>query len=298
MAITRIKILESGDEALVEAYLLPRLESSMFLLSNMRQAGLTDNGERYAGTYVASMDDRQVTGVVAHFNQGNLICQAPIKIVSELATAAINHSDRQVHGVVGPADQVQKISDKLEITPSSIQMDETEHLYRLILSQMKIPEPLQSGALLGRRIEPRDLDQLTEWRVAYEMEALGSDDTPHLHKVSRAGMERSLHEGTGWVVEFAGQRVSFSGFNALLKEAVQIGGVWTPPNLRGRGYARGAVATSLIDARAEGVATAILFTDYENIPAQTAYEALGFQRVGDYRLLLLNTPIEPNGITT
>jgi hypothetical protein len=31
-------------------------------------------------------------------------------------------------------------------------------------------------------------------------------------------------------------------------------------------------------------------TDNENVTAQRAYSALGFQRVGDYRLLLLRPP--------
>ena len=47
------------------------------------------------------------------------------------------------------------------------------------------------------------------------------------------------------------------------------------------------VAASLLDARAEGVGSSILFTGVENVPAQRAYEALGYRHIGDYRLLLL-----------
>jgi predicted GNAT family acetyltransferase len=52
------------------------------------------------------------------------------------------------------------------------------------------------------------------------------------------------------------------------------------------------VATSLLDARAEGVRTSILFTGEGNIPAQKAYEALGFRCIGDYRILLLRSGME------
>ena len=76
--------------------------------------------------------------------------------------------------------------------------------------------------------------------------------------------------------------VSYSAFNASLPEIVQVGGVWTPPEQRGRGYARAVVAGSLLDARAERVVRAVLFT--ENPAARRAYEALGFQRVGEYGL--------------
>ena len=37
--------------------------------------------------------------------------------------------------------------------------------------------------------------------------------------------------------------------------------------------------------------TAILFTGRGNIPAQKAYEALGFEHIGAYRLVLLRPPV-------
>src|SRR3546814_5637873 len=67
---------------------------------------------------------------------------------------------------------------------------------------------------------------------------------------------------------------------------VQIGNVWTPPELRGRGYARAVVAGALQYARRRGVADAILFTGDDNHAAQQAYVALGFTRIGDYAILL------------
>lgn len=37
---------------------------------------------------------------------------------------------------------------------------------------------------------------------------------------------------------------------------------------------------------------AILFTGESNIAAQKAYAALGFQHIGDYRLVFLKSPLE------
>ncbi len=86
--------------------------------------------------------------------------------------------------------------------------------------------------------------------------------------------------------------MAMSSFNTAIDEAVQVGGVWTPPALRRRGYARAVVAASLRDARAEGVQRAILFTGDTNIAAQKAYRAIGFQGVGDYGLLLLKEGVK------
>jgi predicted GNAT family acetyltransferase len=87
-----------------------------------------------------------------------------------------------------------------------------------------------------------------------------------------------------------GALVAYAGYNATTPRCVQIGGVWTPPPLRRRGYARAAVAGALVAARDRGVARSILFTGVENRAAQSAYTALGYERVGDYGLVLFRKP--------
>ena len=61
--------------------------------------------------------------------------------------------------------------------------------------------------------------------------------------------------------------------------------IYTPPALRGRGFAKAVVAASLLVARDRGSSRAVLFTN--NPSAARAYEALGFRRIGDYSLVLL-----------
>lgn len=60
--------------------------------------------------------------------------------------------------------------------------------------------------------------------------------------------------------------------------------------LRGRGYARAAVAASLRLAQARGVKRSILFTAETNRAARRAYAALGYEVIGDFGLVLFNTP--------
>ena len=44
----------------------------------------------------------------------------------------------------------------------------------------------------------------------------------------------------------------------------------------------------MLDVKADGVVEAILFTEAENHPAQRAYEALGFERIGEFGMILLD----------
>jgi hypothetical protein len=121
MAEYHIRILEPGDEAALEAFLRPRIESSMFLLGNLKNAGLADHGERLQGTYAAAFENGQIVGVVAHFRQGNVLPQAPVYL-DELWRAAVMASGRPVHGMVGPADQVFAIRDVLANHGAALQV--------------------------------------------------------------------------------------------------------------------------------------------------------------------------------
>ena len=100
------------------------------------------------------------------------------------------------------------------------------------------------------------------------------------------GVEALIGEGAQFIALQDGSPVAASSFNARLTDTVQIGGVWTPPELRGHGYARACVAGSLLIARATGAHRSILFTAVDNLPAQRAYRALGYREVGDYEILL------------
>ncbi len=285
-----IRQLQPGDEVALERFLLTHLDSSMFLLSNLRKAGLLDTHERYSGTYSAALADEQIVGVVAHYWNDNLLCQAPMHL-DALCRQALANSRRPLAGIVGPGEQVNLICQSFALTQQQFKLAGTEGLFALSLANLLLPAALQNGTVVGRPMRASDLDQLSCWRAAYNHEALGDPDTPESLVDAQNEMTRTLQEGVGWVLEAAGQLVAMSAFNATIAEAVQVGGVYTPPALRGRGYGRAVVAASLRDAHAKGAQRAILFTDDDNFAAQTAYRSLGFQRVGDWGLVLLKEAV-------
>jgi predicted GNAT family acetyltransferase len=288
--MVEIRILRAGDEAALEVFLKPRLDASMFLVNNLRKVGLEDRGRRYEGSYAAAFSDGQIVAVVGHFWNRVLLFQAP-EHLEALMAAAVTASGRRIGGLVGPHGQVTAAKRILGLGKGDLQMDEREGLYSLELGDLIVPEILASGEVTSRRGQSADIELLTTWRVAYSLEALGAEDNPALHEQSKESIEHGVSVGETWVLEKEGEPVANTSFNATVKEAVQVGGVWTPPELRGRGYGRAVVAASLLDARAEGVEKAILFTGDDNVPAIKAYAALGFRRIGDFRLLLLREPL-------
>ena len=288
-----IKTLHPGAETAIEAFCLPRLATSMFLIGNTRESGLTYNGKPHTGHYVAAFKDEKIVALAAHYWNGILILQAPIHLEA-LCHAALQTSKRPLGGLIGPHDQVVAARTVLGVENAAAKMDTKEKLYSLDLDALIVPEALRTGRVTARHAEARDVEALTRFRVGYDVEALGDEETASLWEAERAGAERAIEASMTWILEDGGVPVATSAFNTRIDEAVQIGGVWTPPEFRSRSYARCVVAQSLLDARADGATQAILFTGEDNIPAQKAYTSLGFRHIGDYHILLLAEPVEIN----
>ncbi len=276
-----LRLLVPGDEPLLETFLVQHAASSMFLRSNVRHAGLVDGGERYHGTYVAWFEAEAIVAVVAHAWNGMLLLQAPVELPA-LVAAATRLSGREVRGFAGPWAQVTAARAALSITRTP-SLESREDLFSLALDDLRVPPE----AARVRHAREHDLDVIAEFRHDYMVEALHARPGADLRLAARGEMARAIAERTAFVLERDGAVVSFSAFNAELPDVVQIGGVFTPRSLRGRGLARAAVAGSLLDARSRGVSRGTLFTDRDNVAARRAYVALGFQPVSDYGLIML-----------
>lgn len=282
-----IRPLSPGDEPALEAFLKGHADSSMFLRSNARAGGLEYQGKPLQADYVATFADGRIVAVAAHCWNGMVLLQAPHpEQLAALARAAVAHSGREVSGLSGPADQVAAARTALGLDDRPAPKFGREELFALGLADLVVPAPLADGRWTSRSPRHDELDLVTGWRVDFMVEAL--------HRAAGAGLRdeaaaevRLLHDlKLDWLLLDGGRPVAFSAFNAALPDIVQVGGVWTPPELRNRGYGRTVVAGSLLDARSRGVTRAVLFAERED--AKRAYRGLGFSVVGEFGLLLFD----------
>jgi predicted GNAT family acetyltransferase len=133
-----------------------------------------------------------------------------------------------------------------------------------------------------------DRSLLEDWHRAYVTELRMS--TPERVAVeARERAARAIASGTARLLEVDGMPVAMTAVNARLPDMVQVGAVYTPPALRGRGHARRAVALHLDELRREGVMVAVLFAS--GAAACRAYEGIGFTRIGTYSLAILKAPV-------
>ena len=277
--------LQPGDEDELEEFLAEHADGSMFLRSNLRREGLSWAGRPHQGTYVAGRDPRgQLVGVAAHYGNGMIALMAP-GTAGPLAARAASESARPVAGLVGPWDQVGGARSALNMTARPTRMESREDLFVLDLDRLRTPAALADGSLCCRVPRDDELALATAWSVNYAVEALGDPRTPDLEQACADQTRRGQEAGSVWLLLEGARPVAMTALNARLPDAVQVGGVYTPPERRGRGYARAAVAGQLHDCRAQGARRAVLFTGHDHHAARRAYQAIGFARVGDYGIV-------------
>jgi RimJ/RimL family protein N-acetyltransferase len=276
-----IRVLRTGDEGELERFLAPLVDSSMFLLANARKGGLTDRGQPFQATYAAAFEDGRIVGVAACSWLGSMAIQAPRELPG-VVREAVRASGRQVTAMIGPYEQAVAACAAIGRSPFAL---ERELLFAVDLDALQVPQALRSGELICRAPRRDELDLLADWRARFIVETNVEREGPDLRSRARVTKELLFADGSVFVLESDGEILSMAGFNARIAEAAQIGGVYTPPELRSRGYARCAVAGALLAARASGCRRGILFTAESNRAAQRSYQAIGFQPIGDYGLL-------------
>lgn len=279
-----VRLLGPGDEAAAERFLRTRAETTMILRSNLSRAGFVDDGETYQGSYAGAFEGDRLEGLAALYWNDNLVLAGGAHVLSLTATLT-TRALRGIRGILGTAREVAEARRVVDVRfGAPVQKDHREILYALSLGGLVVPEAL--ARMVARTPSGGEMPLVLDWRMLYMAELSGVVDTP-AERERQSDLLGAFHrEGHDVLLFDQGTPVAYSGFNAALPDMVQVGGVFTPPALRKRGYGRCAVAASLVAARARGVDRAILFTGEENVAAQHAYVALGFRPIGDYAILM------------
>jgi uncharacterized protein len=159
------------------------------------------------------------------------------------------------------------------LTGASSELVLAERIHRA--ERARLPERI-SGRM--RAYEPADRDLALEWLGAFVEEALPRG----LVGEDAAGMlERRLAEPEGGVVLWEdGEAVTIAAFGGLTPNGIRVGPVYTPPELRRRGYATALVA-ALTERLLERHRFCFLFTDLANPTSNSIYARVGYEPVTD-----------------
>jgi hypothetical protein len=132
-----------------------------------------------------------------------------------------------------------------------------------------------------------DRSLILDWLTAFHTEASpgsgGADYEPVIDHRLSSGQ-------TMWLWEVAGEPVSFCWYTSVSRLATvsRISMVYTPPALRGHGYASANVAAVSRLALGAGAAACMLYTDLANPTSNRIYQAIGYRPVADAQEWLLS----------
>lgn len=165
-------------------------------------------------------------------------------------------------------------------TPA-IKMRQRLHVLREVVTAGISPGTLRRAAI-------GDLDLLQRWMGAFNSEALGETLDPEL----RDAIARRVDRGEMFLWERDEPR-SLAASARPTPRGVAINSVYTPPALRGRGYATTCVAALSRQLLEGGKEFCVLYTDLANPTSNAIYARIGYRAVSDSLLYeLTGTPAE------
>jgi predicted GNAT family acetyltransferase len=120
---------------------------------------------------------------------------------------------------------------------------------------------------------------ITEWLGGFEREALNEERAiDRLRKAAEGQIER----GEWYLWWDDGKPRSMCLQSRPTRSGICVSGVYTPPELRGRGYASAGVAALSQHLLDEGYSFTSLFTDLSNPTSNSIYMKIGYQPLADF----------------
>lgn len=276
-----------SDLERVRVFLEAHLDSSLFLLSNLAMCGPRRGDHPNSGNYRCVVEDGQIVAVFSLTLRGNLLVQAAGRAdLAAVILQACEGEPIEVTGVAGDWGTAQALWSLVcrdpRLQPTYEQKD---LLFRLSLSDalaLAVASRPAAEAVV-RTLDPSDFEQWEPLNTAY----LAELRLPlELAREQRREEFESRAHARRWWGGFDGERlVSIAGLNAVYARLAQVGGVYSRPQERRKGWGRG-VMLRLIDDCRQRYERLVLFTGEDNISARRLYESVGFEAGEPFGLLL------------
>lgn len=152
----------------------------------------------------------------------------------------------------------------------------SQRIFRL--DQVIPPRPVP-GRLRLAGVE--DVELLADWIEGFDREALAHERSPR--SAIESGALRRARSGMTYLWEVEGRPVSMAALARPSRHAICVNLVYTPGELRGRGYASAVTAGVSQAGLDRGFQYCTLYTDLSNPTSNSIYMKLGYQAVCDSR---------------
>jgi len=228
--------------------------------------------------YVALDDDGHIRGVAYFARQIALAADDPATIEAFARVGANHHGERMI---VGPRAEIAAYWDLVRHKherPHAIR----DRQFVMMLDRSMLQTYDRSVVVRRARIEewPAVADNSASM-IAIELEYDPMRSSPEFTSNVRAMIDRGLW----WVGESLGRLCFFCNVGPWSPQTAQLQGIWTPPELRGKGLATASLG-AICDRLLELTPTLSLYVNDFNEKAVALYERVGFKTVSEFQTLL------------
>lgn len=181
-----------------------------------------------------------------------------------------------IPGVIGPKELAKRTCEIWsKYAECKVKLDMNMRVYELREVNKKV---IGEGTL--RLATGKDIDLAAHWMYEFIIET--GVDTPTSIEECCAAINNRIENKTLFLLEHEGKVVSMAGKSRPTENGGTVSLVYTPKELRGKGYATscvGLLSQKLLD---EGYKFCSLFTDLSNTTSNSIYMKIGYKSVGDF----------------
>ncbi len=261
----------------VEAFLLEHEAEHNLILGLTSMLKRTDT---YRDPYLVSVENGSAVVAVAlrtppfNVTLSEIKDEGAIRLIAEDVYATYG---RDLPGVSGK----KAVSKAFANLWSSIASVRPRLNTALRIFRLEKVNPVQNVSGEYRHATLNEYDILVDWWLAFAAEAMEatSREDAESRIESRLEADTSLTGLRLWWDE--GRPVSFAGYTGPTPNGIRVGPVYTPPELRGRGYASACVAALSQELLDSGRKFTFLFTDLSNPTSNHIYQMIGYKPVAD-----------------
>jgi GNAT superfamily N-acetyltransferase len=215
--------------------------------------------------YTAAMRTPPHNVILAYFS-------GDIESVAEKLAAAIFKSFKVIPGILGDKELVdifaglwcKKVGTKIINTQG-------QRIYKLV----KVNDmPMSPGRFRVATADDKEL--VKKWAHAFHVDVGGE-----IRHAPEGDPTPGIEQGAVFFWEDGGRPVSMAAKSRPTDRGMTVGYVYTPPELRGRGYATSCVAELSRNILQSGKEFCTLYTDLANPTSNSIYMKIGYQKVCD-----------------
>lgn len=240
---------------------------------------LFDTAPATRNSIVLALDERDAVTGIAYFGR-----QVVIATEDAAALALFAERSRSHHGermILGRRETVMGFWSLVKDAHAPPRVVRDRQLVMHLDRAMLKPYEARVVARKARIDEWTSVADNSAKMIAQELEYDPLRSSPEFTSNVRAMIDRGLW----WVGESLGRLCFYCNIGPWSPQTAQLQGIWTPPEMRGKGLATSALS-AICDRLLTMTPTLSLYVNDFNAPAIALYERVGFETVSEFATLL------------